>query len=428
MKRSRRWWLLASGASAGLLCLSRSDAAAADPTDGNSTGANPIGDDELMRIASEPVLDLGKLTSPVTIRTIELLTRDGEYFVRVRSTDGEEGISVANAARFRDAYPIFVNRVAPFFVGKDAREIESLLVELYREGSNYKWQGLAFWVCVAAAEMAVLDLLGRHSGQSFGELFGGVHRQRIAVYRASGNRGNTPEAEVDYLRELLDETGGNAVKFRLGGRMSNNRDSLPGRTEKLIALARRELGPDVVLYADANSSYDVDNAIRIGRLMEEHDYAFFEEPCPFDHLWETKQVSEALTIPVAGGEQEFSMRRFRWTIANRGVDIVQPDLHYFGGLIRSTRVAKMAEAAGMPCTAHMSGGGLGYVYAIHFASLIADPGPHQEFKGLSRIPFDCPTSSLNCHDGQIDVPTGPGLGLTIAADYLQGCTVVRGQA
>ena len=69
--------------------------------------------------------------------------------------------------------------------------------------------------------------------------------------------------------------------------------------------------------------------------MEEHDYAFYEEPCRFDHLEETKEVADALTIPVAGGEQEFSDWRFRWMIDHRGVDIVQPDLHYYGGFIRS---------------------------------------------------------------------------------------------
>ena len=62
-------------------------------------------------------------------------------------------------------YPIFVNRVAPFFVGKDARGLEPLLWELYRHDDNYKYQGLAFWVCVAAAEFAILDLLGKLSGQ-----------------------------------------------------------------------------------------------------------------------------------------------------------------------------------------------------------------------------------------------------------------------
>ena len=71
--------------------------------------------------------------------------------------------------------------------------------------------------------------------------------------------------------------------LRLGGRMSRNRDSLPGRTEALIPLARKTLGDEMTLYADSNSSYDVTNAIRIGRLLEDNDYAFVEEPCPFDH-------------------------------------------------------------------------------------------------------------------------------------------------
>src|SRR5262249_34675928 len=149
-----------------------------------------------------------------------------------------EGLAVANSMRLIDSYPIFVNRVAPFFVGKDVRHFEPLLWELYRDGDNYKFQGLALWVCVAAAEFAVLDLLGKLAGKSIGDLLGGVRRRDIAVYRASGTRGNTPEAEVDDLRKLIAETGAKALKFRLGGRMSKNADSLPGRTERLIPLVR----------------------------------------------------------------------------------------------------------------------------------------------------------------------------------------------
>ena len=117
-----------------------------------------------------------------------------DFLVRVRSTDGAEGLIVPNADRLSDVYPIFLNHVAPFFVGKDARELESLLWELYRHDSNYKFQGLALWVCVAAAEFAMLDLLGKLAGKSIGDLLGGAMRRDIAVYRASGNRGNTPEA------------------------------------------------------------------------------------------------------------------------------------------------------------------------------------------------------------------------------------------
>ena len=86
-------------------------------------------------------------------------------------------------------------------------ELEALLWELYRNGDNYKFQGLALWVCVAAAEFAILDLLGQPCGhRSIGDLLGGVQRREIAVYRASGKRGNTPEEEIDYLKRLVAET------------------------------------------------------------------------------------------------------------------------------------------------------------------------------------------------------------------------------
>ena len=381
--------------------------------------ASTLSETDLGRIASAPILHLKPRSSPVIIESMELLRKGNEFLVRIRSTDGATAVIVANSSRLRDASQIFLRRVAPFFIRKDARKLEALLVGLYRHSSNYKWQGLAFWSCVAAAEIAILELLGQVEKRSIAELFGGRIRKDIAVYRASSNRGNTPEAVVEHLKQLASRIGARAVKLRLGGRMSRNRDSLPGRTEALIPLARKTLGDEMTLYADSNSSYDVTNAIRIGRLLEDNDYAFFEEPCPFDHLWETRKVAAALKIPIAGGEQEFSLRRFQWAIANRGVDIVQPDLHYFGGFIRCTKVARMANAAGMPCTVHMSGAGLGYLYTLHFASYVKDPGAHQEFKGTSNIPVECDSSTLKCKNGVLQVPTGPGFGVRIDPDYIK---------
>ena len=390
----------------------------------NSFGAERVSLEELDRAASGPLLDLKSLPDPIIIESMQLLRNGKEYLVRVRSTDGAEGVIVGNSGWLSDTYPIFQNRVASFLAGKDARNVETLLEELLHPNITYKLQGLALWVCVAAAEMAILELLGRVANQSIGQLFGGVRQRKIAVYRASGQRGNSPEAEVDYLRQLVAETGATAVKFRVGGMLSNNLDSRPGRSEALIPMVREAFGESMTIYADSNSSYDAANAIRIGRLMEEYDYAFFEEPCRFDDLWETKQVADALDIPVAGGEQEFSLRRFRWTIAERGLDVVQPDLHYFGGYLRSTRVALMAAAAGMPCTPHMSGWGLGYLNALHFMSYLPNAGAHMEFKGYSDIPFDCQTSSLKCENGFIKVPTGPGFGIEIDPDYVRNSDVV----
>lgn len=386
-------------------------------------GARPDSDErpslkELDRAANEPVLHVDSLKSPVKIASMELLRNGRTFLVRVRSTDGAEGLSVPNASRLRDTYPIFLNRVAPFFVGKDARDLEPLLWGLYRYRSNYKFQGLPLWVCQAAAEFAVLDLLGKLTGKPIGDLLGGVRRREVPVYRASGNRGNTPQEEVAYLKRLVAETGAEAIKFRVGGRMSKNRDSRPGRTEALIPLVREAFGPEMTLYVDSNSSYGARKAIEVGRLLEEYDYGFFEEPCRFDHLHATKRVADALSIPVAGGEQEFSHRRFRWMIHNRAVDIVQPDLHYYGGYIRAMRVARMAHAAGILCVPHMSGSGLGYLDMAHFVSCIPNPGPHHEFKGESGLPVSSGTSSLKCEDGVIRVPAGPGFGITIDPDFV----------
>jgi L-alanine-DL-glutamate epimerase-like enolase superfamily enzyme len=415
VKRDRRSFLRRTLGTAALASLARTGAA---------DEPRAVTDEQLWRIAEAPVLNVDGLTSPVKITAMELLRNGRNFLVRVRTSGGDEGLAVPNDMHMINTYPIFLNRVAPFFVGKDARRLEPLLWELYRHGDNYKYQGLALWVCVAAAEFAVLDLLGKLSGKSIGDLLGGVRRREINVYRASGVRGNTPEAEIDYLRTLIAETGAKALKFRVGGRMSKNADSLPGRTERLIPLVRATFGPDMTIYADSNSSYDVPSAIKVGRLMEEHDYGFFEEPCRFDHLEETKAVADALRIPVAGGEQEFSEDGFRWMIRHRALDIVQPDLHYHGGYIRSMRVARMAHEAGLLCTPHMSGSGLGYLDVAHFVSCIPNPAAFHEFKGDTDVPVHSDTSSLKCERGKVRVPSGPGFGITIDPAFVRAAKTV----
>ena len=386
--------------------------------------AQSIDSKQLRRIDANPTLRSKFLRDSIVIKSVELLHHKSTFLVRIRSEDGAESVTAPNSLRLKDCYPIFNSRVGQFFVGKNACNIESLLDELYRFKSNYKWQGLAFWVCQAALEMGVLDLIGKVRGVPLGELFGKVRQRDIAIYRASGNRRNTPEQEANVLGRFITQTGAKAVKIRIGGRMKRIEDKISGRTEKLIPHIRKALGDKVTLYADSNSSYKVKDAIRIGRLLEENNYAFYEEPVPFDHLWETKQVAEALKIPVAGGEQEYSMRRFRWAIANRAMDIVQPDLHYNGGFIRGVRVAKMAEAAGMTCTPHMSGSGLGYINVLHFASFVPNITAHQEFKGESDIPCKSKSSSLKAKNGIVVCPNDPGMGVEIDPDYVKKAKLV----
>ena len=380
---------------------------------------------KLDEVLARPVLKSELFSDPVIIESLELLRYENNFICRVRSSDGAEGISVGNNAQLISLYPIFVDRLQPFFIGKDARNLEQLLDEVYVYKSNYKVQNLALWVPLATIEFAILDLLGRMAGKSIGELIGEIHNPKVAVYRANNYRGKTALESIEGIKNDVEEAQAKALKVKIGGRMSKDADYPPGRTEELIPLVRKTFGDEMVIYADSNGSYSTKEAIRIGRIIETYRYDFYEEPVPFDWYEETREVADALDIPIAGGEQEPSMHQFRWLIANNGLDIVQPDMFYFGGMVRSMKVARMAEAFDKVCVPHISGG-LGYLYMMHFVSAIPNAGPYHEFKGFNKdIPVDCQTSSLESEEGVVTVPSGPGMGLDIDPDYISMHTLVK---
>jgi len=379
--------------------------------------------DEAMR---HPVLKKELFNTPVIIDTIELLRYKDTFLCRVRSKDGAEGISVSNSLQMRYLYPVFVNRVQKFFIGKDARDLEALIEQVYVYDSNYKLQGIALWNPLATLEFAILDMMGRMVNRSIGQLIGDIHHTEIAVYQANSERDITAEETIRHLQAQLAQSKAKAIKFKLGGRMSHT-EYPPKRSEQLIPLVRKTFGDDMVISADANGSYDVKEAIRIGKIMEEYKYDFYEEPVPFDWYEETRQVAKALKIPVAGGEQEPSIHNFRWLIGTGTLSVVQQDQFYFGGMIRSMRVARMAQVAGKLCTPHTTGDGFGYVYLAHFISAIPNAGKFHEFKDLSKnLPFECKTSSLKSENGIVKIPQGPGLGVDIDPDYIKKHTLVTG--
>lgn len=391
---NRRKFLAGAGASSAL-ALGDTNPPKVDPAD-------------LDRAAARPVLKRELFPSPVVIDSLRLLKRDKDYLVHIRSKDGAEGISLVNPPRGEYLGPLFHRSLKPKFIGKDARNLEDILWNVYR--ANYKQYGLDFWSVQAWVEFAILDMLGRIVQKPIGALVGDIVRTQVPYYVASGRRDTTPEEEIDHLRMLVEKSGAKALKFRVGGRMSRNADAMPRRTERLIPLVRKSFGDTMVIHADSNSSYDPPQAIAVGRMLEAIKAIHYEEPCPFDHLEDTKVVADTLSIPVALGEQEYSDWRFRWIIANRAADIVQPDLFYYGGMVRSIRVARMAALAKMPTSVHLSDG-FGFVYTLHFASCAQNIGPYQEYKlGLEKYGnwFDPP---ITVKGGQLSVPTGPGVGI-----------------
>ncbi|HVS51510.1 MAG TPA: mandelate racemase/muconate lactonizing enzyme family protein [Opitutaceae bacterium] len=418
MNTSRRDWLKLTGGAALAAALAKNlSAASAGRAVDFPKNVQPV-----LREFEAPMFDLpAKFKAPVVIESVEMLQRGSNFFVRTRSKDGAIGIT--GTKQVEDFIPLFQHLVAPHFVGQDAREIESLVDHVYRQ--NYKLASIPLWCCIAYCEQSILDLLGKIAHQPVGALLGGVVRNEIPIYLSGSGRETTAEEEVDvYVRGVAD-TGANAVKFHMGGRMSRNVDTYPGRTEILLTRAREKLGDNCVLMADANGSYDVENGIRIGRLMESLNYAFYEEPCPFEELSETQAVRKALKIPIAFGEQNYSLWQFQWMLANGVMDIVQPDINYNGGLIRAKRVARIAEKLGKTIVPHNTQTGATSVNILQFASCTKNATPYMEYPW--RTPQKPPTwykPDFKITNGKIRVPDAPGMGLEIDPEFLAGANVI----
>jgi L-alanine-DL-glutamate epimerase-like enolase superfamily enzyme len=205
---------------------------------------------------------------------------------------------------------------------------------------------------------------------------------------------------------------------KVGQRMGKDTDASPGRSEAVVKACRARMGDEIAIMCDANGAYSAPRAILLGRRLQEHGVFHFEEPCPYRDDTATAQVAAALDIPVAGGEQEWDLLRFR-TLLERGVvDTIQPDVIKVGGLWAARKIGVLAEAFGAPVTQHNTQPTLGTVAMLHFAAtcpacytmqefaLAAITGEHH-LHGLMQEP------KLVAEDGCLRVPDGPGLGVVL---------------
>ncbi|MCG8526905.1 MAG: hypothetical protein MI748_11025 [Opitutales bacterium] len=377
---------------------------------------------------AKPVLKREFFPDPVIIESVELLRKENNFICRVRSKDGAEGISIGHPFISKQGYPMFKFAIQRWFVGKDARDLDQILYHAAEQ--NEKKQGVPMNVQLATLEFAVLDMLGNIADKPLGALIGDICNPNIAIYLGTlyrQLRDLEPEVSLEMMAKQVEETHAKAVKLRCGSanNLGDDKDNAPGRTEKLIRMGREKFGDEMVLMMDANWSYSPKEAIRIGRLLEEYNYYFYEEPLPWNWYEEQKIVCDALDINMAGGEVEANMHQMRWLIANDVWDIIQPDIFYFGGMIRSMQVANMAAAKGKIVLPHMSSGGLGYLYMLQFVSACKNAGPFHEFKLFATkdangtlIPIESKDDPIKSTDGVVNVPTGSGIGVHIDPGYI----------
>ena len=378
--------------------------------------------DKLDDVLRQPVFKKEFFNEPVIIQTLELLEYNGSYLCRVRSKEGAEGISVAHPTMAM-LYPVFTRTLRPFFIGQDARELDLLLEKVFMYNLNFRLNGMAIGLPLATIEFAILDMLGKIANKPVAQLIGEIHNPEIGVYMATEFRELPLDEHFARIKDEVAKYDVHALKIKVGFMYGGAKDihysGIPGKSEKLIPLVREYYGNDWSLYADANGYYDVDEAIRIGRILEEYRYGYFEEPVMYYYFDDIKRVADTLNLPVTNGEQDQNFYNFRWLLAHDGLGVVEPDTYYFGGFIRSMKVALMAQAFGKTCVPHMSGGGLGFLYNAIFVSALPNAEPHHEFKGFStNVRYECPTAPMKIENGLMKAPAGPGMGVVIDPDYV----------
>lgn len=354
------------------------------------------------------------------IQKIETFTDEYVCFVRVTREDGAQGWGQVSPYFADITAQVLHRQVAPHVLGRDAFDIDTL-VDLVTE-REHKFPGSYLRRAICGLDTALWDMRAKLEGKPVCALIGGTPGQ-IRAYGSSMKRDITPRDEADRLSRLRDEFGFDAFKFRIGAECGHDIDEWPGRTEEIVPTMRKAMDDNVALLVDANSGFSPKRAIAIGHMLQDNGISHYEEPCPYWEYEQTKQVTDALEIDVTGGEQDCSLSDWRRMINDRVVDIVQPDICYLGGLTRTLRVAKMAEAAGIPCTPHAANQSMVTLFTMHLLRAIPNAGKYLEFsiEGEDYYPWQDDLfveSPYAIRDGKATVTDAPGWGVEVCPEWL----------
>lgn len=279
-------------------------------------------------------------------------------------------------------------------VGQDPFNSTRLWRLMWAHISQFGYRGLAV-LALSGVDIAAWDIVGKAAGRPLAQVLGG-HVDQVRTYASEGLWLTGDMHALAREAQELVERGFQAVKMRLG--RPEMRDDLAA-----VRVVREAIGPDVKLMADANQGWDADYTIRIGRQLEAFGLTWLEEPIAHDDLAGHARVAAALDLPLATGENLYSPYGFREAIEQRAMDVVMPDVERVGGVTGWQRTAALAEAWDLPICSHLFP-----EMNVHLVAS-APTGYYLEHMPWGEALFQ---ERLELVDGQVPVPTRPGLGLT----------------
>ncbi len=303
---------------------------------------------------------------------------------------------------------------APMLLGRDPRDTESLWHFLFARSIDYGQKGTLV-AAISALDIAFWDIRATSAGLPLYRMLGASETDRIPCYATGFYFTDEQLAASALEREARDhlDHGFKAVKMKVGRGLEQD--------VQAVAILREAIGPTTRLMIDANHAYDPVQAISLGRRVERHEIYWFEEPVSRLDIEGYREVKRSLSIPLAGGECEYTRFGFEPLLRSRAIDFAQPDLCACGGISEGIKIATLASVYNTHVTLHAWGSSVGQAAALHFyaarprhpATLTAEDKLIE--CDMTENPFRTQIAKrpIRFEDGYWHLPKDPGLGIAV---------------
>ena len=319
--------------------------------------------------------------------------------LRIGTDDGIEGIAVTfYGGAITRSLKAAVDDLGALTIGEDPLRLEAVIAKL-RAAAGGSGPGGVFTLALAAIDIALWDIRGKALNQPLWKLLGGA-RERVATYASGSLRRTLTLDEVVTAAGRLKDKGFREMKTQL----ALPGDTSPAKEVERMRRVREAIGSDIKLMCDINQRWRPEQAIDIGRRVEDAGVGLFwlEDVTAHDDYAGIARVNAALATPICGGELVYGIVPFRHMIEARSVDYVMIDLIRVGGVTQWMKVAGMAEAFNLPVVSHV-------IPEIHSHLVAAVPnGLTVEYMGWMLTLFE---GTAGFDNGELVLSDRPGLGL-----------------
>ena len=304
----------------------------------------------------------------VEIETDEGITGWGECF-------GPGNIALANKY-------IVEKVIQPLIIGEDPINKEYIWHKVYNLLRDSGQKGMPIQA-LSGIDIALWDILAKKAKLPLYQLLGGKTNNKIPVY---GYGMMLQKKSVEELCELF-KTEANQIKEKNFKAMKMKVGLGPKEDLKLVSAVREAIGDDFKLMVDANHAYNKNDALYVGRGLDEMEIYWFEEPVAPEDYDGYKELKEKLKTNIAGGEAEFTKYGWNQLIKNNCIDIAQPEVCGLGGITEYLKVSALAQSNFIPIVNHVWGSALSVAVNLHLLTSLPDM-PGGLFPTKSMLEFD----------------------------------------